>query len=69
MNEQIGTFVVLAFRGLDIKPHYYEHVKRIAIKNGSERESVRAVILRGFPHRLKSDIFSIGCGHPFDFQK
>jgi hypothetical protein len=33
MNEQIGTFVVVAFRGSELKNHYYEHIKRIASKN------------------------------------
>jgi hypothetical protein len=35
MNETIGRFVVLVFRGDQIKRHYYEHIRRIASeKNG-----------------------------------
>lgn len=33
MNDQIGRFVIIAFRGAEIKNHYYEHVRRIATKN------------------------------------
>jgi hypothetical protein len=35
MTEPIGRFSILAFRGLEKKRHYYEHIKRIASdKNG-----------------------------------
>ena len=33
MNEKIGKFVVIAFRG-EVKRHYYEQIKRIADQNG-----------------------------------
>ena len=35
MNDRIGNFVVVAFRGVERKKHYYEHIRRIAEdKNG-----------------------------------
>ena len=30
MNDRISKFVVLAFRGIERKKHYYEHIRRIA---------------------------------------
>lgn len=30
MNDRIGKFVVVAFRGSERKKHYYEHIRRIA---------------------------------------
>lgn len=30
MNDSIGRFVVLAFRGREKKKHYIEHIRRIA---------------------------------------
>jgi hypothetical protein len=30
MNDTIGRFAVLVFRGREIKKHYFEHVRRIA---------------------------------------
>ena len=34
INDKIGRFVVLAFRGTERKKHYFEHVRRIAEKDG-----------------------------------
>jgi hypothetical protein len=42
MTEAIGRFVVLAFRGHIIKPHYYEHIKRIA----AEKQGGVVLLLR-----------------------
>jgi hypothetical protein len=33
INDKIGRFVVLAFRGIDRKKYYFEHVRRIADKD------------------------------------
>ena len=29
MNDAIGRFVIIAFRGLEKKKHYFEHIRRI----------------------------------------
>jgi hypothetical protein len=34
INDKIGKFAVLAFRGTERKKHYFEHVRRIAEKDG-----------------------------------
>ena len=34
MNDRIGKFVVVAFRGVERKKHYYEHIRRIAEDKG-----------------------------------
>ena len=30
MTKEIGYFVVLSYRGDEIKKHYYEHIRRIS---------------------------------------
>jgi hypothetical protein len=34
MGTEIGRFSIIAFRGDEIKSHYYEHIKRVADKTG-----------------------------------
>jgi len=34
MNDVIGRFIVVAFRGQDVDPSYYRHVTRIAADKG-----------------------------------
>ena len=38
LNDKIGRFGIIAYRGEEIKPHYYQHVKRIA-------ESKKALVI------------------------
>ena len=48
---------------------YDKIVSEVGEKNGSPRELVITVVLRGFLRFLKSDIFGVGHGHAFCFQQ